>query len=77
MSRDFYVVPICVKTTGFWRPSSYKFIKELGRLNSKKTKEKQSTSFIMQNISMEIQRKNCASVLLMYNSLPKTFKQAH
>jgi hypothetical protein len=77
MSRDFYVVPICVKTTGFWRPSSYKFIKELGRLTSEKTKENQSISFIMQNISMEIQRKNCASVLLMYNSLPKTFKQAH
>jgi hypothetical protein len=63
MSRDFYVVPICVKTTGVWRPFSYKFIKELGRLTSEKTKENQSISFIMQNISMEIQRENCASVL--------------
>ena len=43
--------------------NSYKFIKELGRLTSEKTKEKRSTSFIMQNISMEIQRGNCASVL--------------
>ena len=63
MSRDFYMVPICVETTGVWRPSGYKFIKELGRLTSEKTKEKRSTSFIMQNISMEIQRGNCASVL--------------
>ena len=63
MSRDFYMVPICVETTGVWGPSGYKFIKELGRLTSEKTKEKRSTSFIMQNISMEIQRGNCASVL--------------
>ena len=63
MSRDFYMVPICVETTGVWGPSGYKFIKELGRLTIEKTKEKRSTSFIMQNISMEIQRGNCASVL--------------
>ena len=63
MSRYFYMVPICVETTGVWGPLGYKFIKELGRLTSEKTKEKRSTSFIMQNISMEIQRGNCASVL--------------
>jgi hypothetical protein len=44
MSRDFYMVPICVETTGVWGPSGYKFIKELGRLTSEKTKEKRSTS---------------------------------
>ena len=27
MSRDFYMVPIFVKTTGVWGPSSHKFIK--------------------------------------------------
>ena len=75
MSRDFYMVPICVKTTGVWGPSGYKFIKELGRLTSERTKEKRSTSFIMQNISMEIQRGNCASVLCIH-SQPKTFKWA-
>ena len=75
MSRDFYMVPICVKTTGVWGPSGYKFIKELGRLTSERTKEKRSTSFLMQNISMEIQRGNCASVLCIH-SQPKTFKWA-
>ena len=63
MSRDFSMVPICVKITRVWGPSSYKFIKELGRLTSEKTKEKRSTSFIMQNISMEIKRGNYESIL--------------
>ena len=57
------MVPIFVKPTGLWGPSGYKFIKELGRLTSEKTKEKQSTSFSMQNISIEIQRGSCAIVL--------------
>ena len=57
------MVPICIKPTGVWGPSGYKFIKQLGKLTSEKIKEKRSTSFIMQNISMEIQRGNCASVL--------------
>ena len=29
MSRDFYMVPICVQTTGVWGPSGYKFIPNL------------------------------------------------
>jgi hypothetical protein len=57
------MVAICFKTTGVWGPFGSKFIKELSRLTGKKTKEKQSTSFIMQNISMEIQHGHCASVL--------------
>ena len=63
MSRNFLMVPISIKTTGVWGPSRYKFMKELGKLTSEKNKEKRSKSFIMENISMEIQHGNCASVL--------------
>ena len=50
------MVPICVETLGAWGPAGHKFMKELGRKISEKTHEKRSTSYIMQNISMEIQR---------------------
>jgi hypothetical protein len=73
MSRDFYMVPICVETTGVWGPSGYKFIKELGRLTSEKTKEKRSTSFIIhhaKHLNGDPTWKLCKC--LMYNSQPKT-----
>ena len=62
MSNEFHMVPICVETLGAWGPAGHKFIKELGRKISEKTHEKRSTSYIMQNISMEIQRSNSASI---------------
>ena len=52
-----------------------KFIKELGRLTSKRTKEKQSTSFInAKHLNGDPTWKLCKC--LMYNSQPKTFKRA-
>ena len=63
MTNEFHFVPICVETMGVWGPKGYKFIKEVGKLISNKTKEKRSTSFLSQSISMEIQRGNCASIL--------------
>ena len=48
---------------GVWEPKGYKFIKEVGKLISDKTKEKRSTSFLRQSISMEIPRRNCTSIL--------------
>ena len=80
MSRNFYMVPIFVKTTRVWGPFGYKFMKELGRLTSEKNKEKRSKSFIMENISMEIQYGKCASVLCtiaspkLLNNLFELFK---
>ena len=63
MTNEFHFVPICVETMGVWGPKGYKFIKEVGKLISDKTKERRSTSFLRQSISMEIQRGNCASIL--------------
>ena len=48
---------------GVWGQKGCKFIKEVGKLLSDKTKEKRPTSFLRQSISMEIQRGNCASIL--------------
>ena len=62
MSNEFYMVPICVESLGVWGPAGYKFIKDLGRMTCEKTMEKRSTSFIMQSISMEVQRSNVACI---------------
>ena len=51
-----------METLGVWGPAGYKFIKELGRMTCEKTMEKRSTSFIMQSISMEVQRSNVACI---------------
>ena len=63
MPNEFHFVPISVETMGVWGPKGYKFIKKAGKIISEKNKEKRSTSFLSQFISMEIQRRNCASVL--------------
>ena len=63
MTNEFHFVLICVETMGVWGPKGYKFIKEVGKLISDRTKERRSTSFLKQSISMEIQRENCASIL--------------
>ena len=73
MSNEFHMVPICVETLGAWGPAGH-FIKELGRKISEKTHEKRSTSYIMQNISMEIQRSNSASITATVES-PKLLNE--
>ena len=73
MSRDFYMVPICIETTGAWGPSGYKFIKELGRLTSQK--DQREVIHIIhhaKHLNGDPIRKLCNC--LRYNSQPKTFK---
>ena len=45
-----------------WQGNSFK-ITLRGRLIKERTKDKRSSSFLFQAISMEVQRGNCASVL--------------
>ena len=74
MTNEFYMVPICVETLGVWGPAGYKFIKELGRMTCEKTMEKRSTSFLMQSISMEVQRSNVACITATVDS-PKLLNE--
>ena len=74
MSNEFHMVPICVESLGVWGPAGYKFIKDLGRMTCEKTKEKRSTSFIMQSISMEVQRSNVACITATVDS-PKLLNE--
>ena len=55
--------PFAWKQWGEWGAKGHKFIKNVGRLIKERTKDKRSSSFLFQAISMEVQRGNCASVL--------------
>ena len=53
---------------------TYKNNKELGRMTCEKTMEKRSSSFIMQSISMEVQRSNVACIKATVDS-PKLLNE--
>ena len=45
---------------GVWGAKGHKFIKNVGRLIKERSKDKRSSSFLFQAISMEVQRGQCA-----------------
>ena len=63
LTDEFHFEPICVETLGVWGEKGHKFIKNVGRLIKERSKDKRSSSFLFQAISMEVQKGNCASVL--------------
>ena len=63
LERDYEVTPVCVETLGPWGPSGLAFIHEVGRRMRERTGEERSTLYLMQSISVAVQRGNAASVL--------------
>ena len=56
-------MPVAVETFGAWGSQGLKLVKDIGRKICEATGEKRSTYFLLQNISMAIQRGNAASIL--------------
>ena len=56
-------MPIAVETLGSWGSESLKFMKEIGKRIQENTGEKRATAYLIQSISMSIQRGNAASIL--------------
>ena len=52
-----------METFGAWGSQGLKLIKEIGSRIREVTREKRSTFFLMQNISMAIQRGNAQSII--------------
>ena len=63
LSADYEVIPIGVETFGSWGPNRLRLIREIGKKIAQETGEPRSTSFLLQAISMAIQRGNAFSVL--------------
>ena len=67
-------VPAAVKTMGAWGHSSLKFVQEIGERITVASGDKQATYKLLQNISLEVQRGNIASILGTLPT-PKSFNQ--
>ena len=63
LSRDYVFVPLAMETMGPWAADSLSFVKELGRMLAARTGEPRSTAFLLQSISIAVQRSNAASIM--------------
>ena len=63
LKDNYLFTPIAIETFGSWGPESLKFIKEVGRKIQENTGEKRSVSYLIQSLSMTVQRGNAASIL--------------
>ena len=62
LETNYLFKPIAVETFGSFGPESLKFVKEIGNLIQESTGEKRSTAYLIQSLSMTIQRGNAASI---------------
>ena len=63
LENNYHFIPLAVETFGSWGPEGLKFVKEVGEKIQENTGEKHATSFLMQALSMSIQRGNASSVM--------------
>jgi len=61
LTPSYLFVPIAVETFGVWAEESLRFIKNLGKRISAVTKETRETSFLLQRLSVAVQRGNAIS----------------
>ena len=60
---NYHFVPVAVETFGAWGSQGLSLIKEIGAKIREVTGEKRSTFYLLQNISMAIQRGNAACII--------------
>ena len=63
LSPNYLFCPLGFETLGPWGPEAKNLIGKIGKLIIKATGDPRSTSFLIQRISLELQRGNAASVL--------------
>ena len=59
----YHFVPVGIKTYGAYGPQGIKLVKQIGKKIQDATGEKLSTFYLLQNISMAIQRGNAACII--------------
>ena len=74
LANKYIVMPVAFETLGAWGKNSLKFIQEIGERMTMANGDKQATYKLLQNISMETQRGNIASILGTLPT-PKSFNQ--
>ena len=66
----YQFVPLAVETCGTFRPQAGEFFRELGRRVRRATLEPNAYQYLVQRISVVVQRGNAASVLGSLGSQP-------
>ena len=61
-------VPIAVESSGVFGPQSLAFVKELGRRLRYQTGEEKATAYLIQRLSIAVQRGNAISILEVANT---------
>ena len=69
LSKKFIVQPVAMETLGSWGTESLKFIREVGQRIANNFNDKRATSFLLQAISVAVQRGNVTSIK---GSVPNT-----
>ena len=63
LSENYHFVPVGIETYGANGPQAIKLIKQIGKKIQEATDEKLSTFYLMQSISMAIQKGNAVCVM--------------
>ena len=61
-SPTYHFVPVAVETLGSWNMDGLQFIKDLGRRTTAITNDPRETAFLLQRLSVAVQRGNATSV---------------
>lgn len=69
LSLNYIIQPVAVETLGSWGPDSLSFVRQIGQRIADNIGDKRSTSYLLQAISMAIQRGNVTSIR---GSVPNT-----
>jgi hypothetical protein len=63
LQNNYYFVPLAFETTGCWGSEALVFIKEVGRRIKERGSDVRAGSYLVQRLSIAIQRGNAASVM--------------
>ena len=63
LETNYFFTPTAVETFGSQRPEKLKFIKDIGMKIQDVTGEKRATSYLLQSLSMTVQRGNASSIM--------------
>jgi hypothetical protein len=59
----FHFVPVVIETSGVWGKEALAFVREIGSRIQRATGESRATAFLMERLSIAVQRGNVASIL--------------
>jgi hypothetical protein len=70
LQSSHVIIPVAIETLGSWCKEGIDWMKEIGRRTTAITNDPRETQFLLQRISVAIQRGNAASVM---GTLPHCF----